>query len=288
MANKPKQFHEGYWYHVYTRSQPELRLFGTDEERNWFLETLDSIFTRRNVGLGAFCLMGTHYHALVRMGSVRLDRALNGLHMSYARYVNETRDRRGSVFEKHPGTDIILDDRYLLQVVPYIHKNPVKAGIVDDPRNYKWHTDNKYRSGKFDSWEFDCWTWPPHFEGENRRRIYQERMREQTDVPRKGEGYIGDEEDWSRLAKRKEDRADRYRDRRKRPSMESIVRDLAHQNDREVADLKKPGRSQPETAIRQKAMVKLYEEGYGPTEIGEYFGRSKSTVMYAVREKMDN
>lgn len=49
---------------------------------------------------------------------------------------------------------------------------------------------------------------------------------------------------------RKEERADRYRDRRTRPSMESIVRDLAHQNDLEIADLKRPVRSQPEPAIR--------------------------------------
>ncbi len=133
MGKSPKQFHEGYWYHVYPRSLPELSLFESSEEREWFLTRLDDVFVRRNVAIGAFCLMDTHYHALVKMGSVRLDRALNSLHMSQAKHLNHERDRRGSVFEKHPGTDVILDDAYRLQLVPYIHNNPVEAGIVNDP-----------------------------------------------------------------------------------------------------------------------------------------------------------
>lgn len=82
------------------------------------------------------------------MGPVRLDRALNGLHRSYARPINEERGRRGSVFEKHPGTDIILDDSYRLQLVPYLHHNPIEAGIVTDPMDYEWHTDELYRRGE--------------------------------------------------------------------------------------------------------------------------------------------
>lgn len=283
MAKPPKQFHEGYWYHVYARSLEGVRLFASDEERDWFVVQLDEVFTRRRVSLGALCLMDTHYHALVRMGPVRLDRALNGLHMSYAKHVNHERGRRGSLFEKHPGTDIVLDDSYLLQLVPYVHRNPMEAGIVEDPREYAWHTDSLYRGEEWEKGPISCWEWPPYFQGEDRSRTYRERMGEEEDILRKREGYIGTEGEWKKLEKREDQRADRHRDRRDRASMDSIASRLADSNGTSVEDLKKPGRSQPETRIRQRAMVRMYEEGYGPKEIGDYFNRDKGTVAYAIR-----
>lgn len=283
MGKPRKQFHEGYWYHVYTRSLPEVSLFTNDDEREWFFDKLDEVFVRRRVRVGALCLMDTHYHALVKMGSVRLDRALNGLHMSYVKYVNRERDRRSSLFEKHPGTDIILNDSYLLQLVPYIHNNPIEAGIVESASDYEWHTDQLYRDGEWDHGPFECWEWPAHFRDGDRRRIYRERMGEDVEVPRNEEGYIGTKAEWKELEKRDEDRSDRHRDRRDRRNMEEIVRDHISDRDVTIESLKEPGRNQPEARIRQELMVEMYEEGYGPKEIGDYFGRHKGAVSYAVR-----
>lgn len=287
MANQPKQFHEGYWYHVYVCSQEEVLLFESDEEREWFIEKLDDVFGRRDVGLGALCLMDTHYHALVRMGSVPLDRALNGLHMSYVKHVNAGRGREGSLFRKHPVTDIILDEKYLLQVVPYIHKNPVDAGIVEDPSNYKWHTDALYLREKWEPAPLDSWWWPPGFE-EDPSRVYKERMGEDVEEPNRKEGFIGTEEEWKQLEKRKNERKDRPPEERGRASKDEIVQNLLSEKDLSVGDLKEPGRSQPEARLRQQAMVEMYEEGYGPTDIAEYFDRTKGSVMHAVRKNEES
>lgn len=284
MSSLPKQFHEGYWYHVYARSIEEVPLFCMDSEREWFLEKLDDVFTRRQVSLGALCLMDTHYHALLKMGPVRLDRALNGLHMSYAQHINTQRDRRGTVFEKHPGTDIILDHSYLLQVVPYIHKNPVEAGLVQRPEQYEWSTDGFYRGNGWEHGLLESWDWPPYFEDDDRSRVYRERMGEDTEIPRSDDGYIGTDDEWNKLERRDESREDRYRDRRNRHSLKEIAGTLANEAGLKISDLKEQGRSQPEADIRQRAMAQMYEEGYGPTEIGEYFNRSKGTVSHAVKK----
>ncbi len=126
MPSPPRQYHEGYWYHVYARGQEEVPLFTTRDEREWFIDKLDEVFHRRGVELGGLCLMDTHYHALVRMGPVSLDRALQGLHTAYAKYVNPRRNREGALFRREPGADIVLEDSYLLQLVPYLHFNPVE------------------------------------------------------------------------------------------------------------------------------------------------------------------
>ncbi|MFB6357386.1 MAG: hypothetical protein ABEJ65_12840, partial [bacterium] len=99
MSKSSKQFHEGYWYRHYHRILEEVPLFTCEAGREWFLEKLDEVFVRRKVSLSLLCLMDTHYHALVRLGPVNLDRALNGIHMSYTRYINKKWDWCGSVFE---------------------------------------------------------------------------------------------------------------------------------------------------------------------------------------------
>ncbi len=284
MTTPPRQFHAGYWYHVYTRSLEEIPLFYNDKEKLWFIKKLDKVFTREKLGLGALCLMNTDYHALVKMGPINLDRALNSLHTSYALHLNPKRGRRGKVFEPSPGVDIILNDSYLLQLVPYIHKNPVKAKLVDDPRKYPWHTDQLYRVGRWQHGQLSSWEWPPYFRGKKRCAIYRNRMGENVELARQNEGYIGQEEEWLRLEKRNAERKERYRERRNQRPIDEIVNELAKAKGVSVKSLKKPGRKAPEVQIRQEAMVRLHEEGYGPTEIGEYFGRSKGTVSYTLKK----
>jgi len=114
------------------------------------------VFVRRKLTLGALCLMYIHYHALVQMGSVKLNPALNRLHLSYAKHVNSERKCRGFVFEKHHGTDIVLDF-YLPQVVPSIHNNPVKTGRVESPQDYDFSTDGFYRNTECELDVVECW-----------------------------------------------------------------------------------------------------------------------------------
>ena len=103
MSNPPRQYHERYWYHVYSRSVAEVRMVETDAERRWFLEQMDEVFSHRTVTIGALCLLDTHSHVLVRMGPVLLDRALNGLHMSHTKHINAVRAREGPLIRARPG-----------------------------------------------------------------------------------------------------------------------------------------------------------------------------------------
>lgn len=261
-----------------------MRMFDSNTEREWFINQLDEVFFRRSVALGALCLMDTHYHALVQMGPVSLDRALNGLHMSYTKHVNDERNREGSLFRSRPGTDRILDDSYLLQVVPYIHNNPVEAGMVNRASDWPWSTDPMYRGEAWEGPDLDSFKYPPHFQGENRLSVYRERINGPVEEPEGGEGYIGTREEWESIERRDESREDRFRDRRGRDSMKQIARTVIEDLEMTVEDLKQPGRTQPEAKLRQRAMVRMYEEGYGPKEIGDYFNREKATVNYAVRK----
>lgn len=113
MAYPPRQFHSGYWYHVFTHHQRDGVLFHSDEDRRQFLQYLDQTLSRQKAFLGAFCLMDTHYHSLIRMGEVDLGRIFQTVHMRYAQYFNQTHDEQGNLFHRRPGMKIVLNDDYL-------------------------------------------------------------------------------------------------------------------------------------------------------------------------------
>ncbi|MEA3506197.1 MAG: helix-turn-helix domain-containing protein [Elusimicrobiota bacterium] len=228
--------------------------------------------------------MNSHYHLLVKSGPVGIDRALQSLHMSYAKYVNYSRDRAGSVFRARPGVKIVLNDRYILQLVPYIHNNAVKAGIVLKPEDYPWHTDELYRTGNWQYGPLKCWEYPPHFTGKNRKRLYLELLRKNNQHPPQGRGYVGDSREWKEIDRRAPKHKNRFSDRRNRKSMDEIAQHIAKKGNIASENLKISGRKQPAAKLRQEAMVEMYKEGYGPTQIGEYFKRDKGTVVYAVKK----
>ncbi|MEA3506423.1 MAG: hypothetical protein U9R36_02865, partial [Elusimicrobiota bacterium] len=60
MSFKSRQYHEGYWYHVYARGIDENKLFDSDKDRKWFIKKADKIFLRNKIKLGALSLMQTH------------------------------------------------------------------------------------------------------------------------------------------------------------------------------------------------------------------------------------
>ncbi|MEA3507234.1 MAG: hypothetical protein U9R36_07095, partial [Elusimicrobiota bacterium] len=183
-----------------------------------------------------------------------------------------------------PGVKIILNDVYLMQVVSYIHKNAVKAGIVKTVQEYKWHTDELYRKGSWKHEMLHCWEFPPFFKGKDRRLVYEERMKENTVFPENVHEYIGQQDEWEKLERRKQDRSGHFRERRGRLSMKEIAEDKANEAGITIQDLKAPGRRQAFVDIRQKAMSEMYAEGFGPSEIGKYFNRSKGSVVNAVNK----
>lgn len=79
-------------------------------------------------------------------------------------------------------------------------------------------------------------------------------------------------------------RKKRFRDRPKQRSMDQMARDIASEAARVPQILKTPGRSQPHTRLRQRALADMEDEGYGPVAIGAFFHRSKKTVSHALKK----
>jgi putative transposase len=93
----------------------------------------------------AYCLMPTHFHLLARPStndslSQLLKNALNG----YARYFNTKYKRRGTLWMSRFKNVIVEDDEQLLHVSRYIHLNPVTAGLVKKPEEWRYSSYQEY------------------------------------------------------------------------------------------------------------------------------------------------
>ncbi|MBU0759061.1 MAG: transposase [Candidatus Omnitrophica bacterium] len=95
-------------------------------------------------GVLSFALMLNHLHLLIEMGGANLSEIMECLFKRYAFYFNSKYNRKGHVFSGSFRSALCLDDSYLLSASLYIHLNPVKAGIVEDPAGYRWSSCNLF------------------------------------------------------------------------------------------------------------------------------------------------
>ena len=103
-----------------------------------FLDLLCEIAETYHVEIHAFSLMGNHYHLIVHTPEGRLSRAIRHLNGVYTQGANRRRGTDGPIFRGRYKAILLDSDEYLLELIRYIHLNPVKAGICELPREHRW------------------------------------------------------------------------------------------------------------------------------------------------------
>lgn len=124
--------------HVTQRAAGKEPLFLEDSDYIYMLANMKDITKKRSLDVYAFCLMPTHVHILVSPRGDELDAAMRDLFSRYAMMFNRKYERKGHLFAGPYRQAVCLDDSYLLAASLYIHMNPARAGVVTDPRGYRW------------------------------------------------------------------------------------------------------------------------------------------------------
>jgi putative transposase len=147
MARKPRLHVPGGVYHVILRGNARQDIFFSEADRRAFYGLLEEGTTRFGYRVHAFCLMTNHVHLALQVGDAPLAPALQNLSFRYARHVNWRRDRVGHLFQGRYRALLVDADAYLLELVRYIHLNPVRAHMLDDPAHYA-HSSHGHYLGK--------------------------------------------------------------------------------------------------------------------------------------------
>jgi len=99
-----------------------------------------------NIRIAAYCLMPNHYHLLVHTPEANISRAMRHVNAVYTQRFNSRHHLDGQLFRGRYKSILVSGDSYLLQLVRYIHRNPLKAGIVEDMKAYPWSSHKAYLS----------------------------------------------------------------------------------------------------------------------------------------------
>ena len=144
-------WYPGAIYHIMQRGIRRNEIFENQTDYETFLTILQRYLVATGCTLHAYCLMTNHYHLLVQTGDIEIWKMMKGLAQEYAQYYNNAKSLSGHVYDDRYKSCIIQDDRYFLQVSRYIHLNPVKAGMVTKPEQYKWSSYQTFIGRKKDS-----------------------------------------------------------------------------------------------------------------------------------------
>jgi len=134
--------------HITQRAAGDAPLFLEDSDYLFMLATLKEVSRKRSLDIYAFCLMPNHIHILLRPRGAELQEAMRDLFARYAMVFNRKYERKGHLFGGPYRQAICLDDSYLLAASLYIHMNPVRAGLVADPSDYRWSSVKLYHDLK--------------------------------------------------------------------------------------------------------------------------------------------
>ena len=89
--------------------------------------------------------MSSHVHLVVRSGRDPLDRLMKPVHTGFAGWLSPRLGRGGGpVFASRYKSVLVEEETYLLQLVRYVHNNPVRAGVVNNPEDSVWSSHREY------------------------------------------------------------------------------------------------------------------------------------------------
>lgn len=152
----------GVFYHIYNRGNNRENIF--IEERNYTLfMNLYSRYIPPIADTYAYCLLRNHFHFLVRVKTEQEFQTLkvsetlrvfnpsqqfSNLFNAYAKTINETYNRTGSLFQNPFGRRTVISNQHFIHLIVYIHLNPQRHRLVEDFRNWPFSSYNAFLSTK--------------------------------------------------------------------------------------------------------------------------------------------
>jgi REP element-mobilizing transposase RayT len=125
-------------YHITSRGNRKNNIFNDDNDRKIFLEILEDVVKKFNWLCHVYCLMNNHYHLVTETPEANLSEGMRHLNGVYTQTFNKIHDKVGHLFQGRYKAILVDKESYLLELCRYVILNPIRAGIVDSPYEWKW------------------------------------------------------------------------------------------------------------------------------------------------------
>lgn len=140
MGRSPRLFVPGLPHHIVQRGHNHNAVFVEEADYRFYLNNLIEWKAHYDVGIYAYCLMTNHVHLILvpRIQGDAISRLMRRLSARQGRRVNRLEERIGTLWAGRFKSSVIDTDGYLLACLRYVEMNPVRAGMVDQPEDYRW------------------------------------------------------------------------------------------------------------------------------------------------------
>jgi putative transposase len=293
MARQPRIEFEGGFYHVIVRGNQRQKVFREEKDFLKYLEFLSDYKDRYEFWLHAYVLMETHVHLLLETGQVPLSKILQGVNQRFTMYFNWRHGTVGHLFQGRYKAILCDRDAYLLSLVKYLHCNPVRAGMVRQPEEYRWSSHRTYLGLNKDGL-VDTGIVLGMFSKDLKRgrRLYHEYMREEEKTPKEefyqtvDQRVLGDEEFVERVRGRVKNGIVAGR-RRHGVSLGEIARGIEEIYGIRLGDLKGRGKDTGVMEGRRLLSLTGREYGYKGKEIAAFLEKDPASVTGYLRRDQD-
>jgi REP element-mobilizing transposase RayT len=136
----------GAWYHVMNRGRRKEEIFTERNDYRLFIELLKESAELFNIKIATYCLMPNHYHLLLHTPDGNLSAFMRQINGIYTQRFNRAHKYDGQLFRGRYKSILIEVESYLLELLRYIHKNPLRAGLCNDLNEYEWSSHHGYIS----------------------------------------------------------------------------------------------------------------------------------------------
>ena len=137
--------------HIIQRGNNRQPCFFADEDYRFYLDWLGEYAEKTGCHVHAYVLMTNHVHLLLSGDEAEsTGRLMKALGQRYVQYVNRTYRRSGTLWEGRYRSCLTQQENYLLTCMRYIELNPVRAGMVAHPGEYRWSSYRANAQGEAD------------------------------------------------------------------------------------------------------------------------------------------
>lgn len=153
MSRKSREISPTGVYHVMLRGINRGRIFDDEQDCRKFVKILSQVTHPKDkddaplppyCSIYAYCLMDNHIHLLIAEGTESLSNTMKRIGVAYVSYYNKRNERLGPLFHDRFRSEAVADAGYFINLLRYVHCNPVEAGIVEHPSQYQWSSWHEY------------------------------------------------------------------------------------------------------------------------------------------------
>lgn len=274
--SRPLRFQfPGALYHVTSRGDRKSAIYRDHTDYVVWLAMLGEICAQYNFIIHAFCQMPNHYHLVTETVDANLSRGIQQLNGRYSQYYNRRHGLVGHLFQGRYKAILVQRDRYMMELTRYVVLNPVRAGLVTAPDEWRWcnyaHVVGKQTAPDW----LDVDTTLQTFSGRDEHAVTSYREFIMAGIgcaspllQTRYQVILGDD-----------DFVARFRDPAQEKDLRAIPRQQRRALSLPLADYIK------QSADRDEAMAKAYySNAYTMAQIAAHFGLSDQTVSRAVKK----